>query len=387
MRLMFHRSVLLLALALACAWSANPPALRSDENATAPPPAQALAEVMKQYSAASGKLTREGRTEFFTHWEQQFRTALVSSTMPSAMRLQMLGELGAIQRELRKPGDAMETWEVMISEAWGLDDLHSVVRGLSSEFAIAKSGPDKRERDKIGERYIAAAAFRARKLDSEVATNEYANALIDVAMTLNRSVADPNLNGDRAKSLQRAIEMLTTSLGLKHGGVNPTATKLYWLADTYSKAGQKELAAETYGRIASMNQKEFSPLWMRQLQVEQLHKAGTPEYCKALATVLYDFIRSGKADAHEVNLCHLLGKSYRACGEYEKSSQVLRSIAGKSKDDQMNAYNLYLTGDNELKLGHVDAAVQLLQEVITKYPESGSASIAKTELKRIESMP
>lgn len=363
-------------LALLCLLGSFPHHARADADSQ-------LRELMAQYATESKGLSRERRTEFFTFWEEQFKAGLAAVTTPSQMRLRMLDELGAIQKTLGKPQEAASTYATMTKEARKLEDLDSVVLGLDNAFEIAKARSDG-EASEIGEEYIAAAALRAGKAESQTATEDYANALISVSVYLNRVVSDPDFAGDRDKSLERAIELLKSSVGLEHGGSTPKPTKLYWLANTYAAAGDKESAAKTYDQIAAMDQDNLSPLWMRKLQIEQLHQPGTLEYCNAIEDVLVDFEQSGEVDDYEITLRHLLGKGYHECGELEKASAVLSSLVGKSGDKHMNAYNLLLTADSQLELGQFDAAEDLYQQVIKMYPNSGSAPLAEGGLVRTE---
>ncbi len=347
--------------------------------------ASQLREVMGQYVTETIKLSPKDRPRFFTFWEGQFQETLSAVATPSLDRLRMLDELGAIQKTLGKPENAAATYATMIEEARQLEDYRSVVLGLDNAFEIASARLEG-SAEEIGEEYVAAAAYGAGKANTEAATAAYANALVSVSLYLNKRVSHPDFAGDKERSLGRAVEFLKAAVTLEYPGATPTATKLYWLAKVHSAAGDKEAAAETFGRIAAMDQDELSPLWMKQLQIEELYHPGTREYCDAIEKVLEEFAASGKVDEHELTLRHLLGKSYYECGEFEKSSAVLSALVGKSNDENMNAYNLLLTADDQAELGQFDAAEDLYRQTMEMYPNSGSAPLAQAGLVRTQNM-
>jgi tetratricopeptide (TPR) repeat protein len=341
-----------------------------------------LSQLFSQYQTESIKVSPDRRNEFFQFWEGQFKNALNSASNNDPFRITVLHEVGNLQKALERPDDALNTFRTMVDAAKESDDVQSQIWGLDNSFELLSARFDPMTSD-IGEQYVAAAASRVGQNESPDSIRSFSNAQVSVAIYLFKSVSNPKFSGDRVSVLRRSIELFKAALTLKEEGATPTATKMYWLASAYASAGDKKLAAATYRQIAEMKQDVLSPLWMKQLQIEQEYPPGTSKYCAAFEEALSDFERSGKVDEHEVTFRHLLGKSYRQSGMLEKSSAVLVSLVGKSGDQNMDAYNLLLAAENELELGHLDAARDLFTQITTKYPSSGSVKLAEAGLVRI----
>jgi len=145
-------------------------------------------------------------------------------------------------------------------------------------------------------------------------------------------------------------------------------------------------AAGSYGKVLEMlGGKEGSKLprlWVEHLRIEQLTTKDSPEFRVATEAALADFEKRGGSDVFEGTMRHELAMSYRKEQQYAKSTELLNANLKKDTGARLHAYDTLWTAMNAQDAHDLATADKLLREVVVRYPETGAAQTAKSQLQK-----
>jgi tetratricopeptide (TPR) repeat protein len=339
-----------------------------------------LSAVYAQYAkeATSGK--RTDSETFRSFWEKQFTDILAATKGGGMVRYRMLDELGAIQRNLGKTQDAIDTYRRLEEYARMTNNLEAMTTAAENELGLVRQKPLEIVRP-VAEKLQTYLEQLTNKESSPTNLDRLSNDLIGIGSTLYHHSADAKDENQRKQVLERALDVFNKSVALGKSGGTPIAVRMYLTAQTLSKLGQKKEAAAMYGKVADMDQTDLSKLWLAYLQIEETTTKDSDAYRQAIERALQKHEKEGGVDEYEITMRHQLGISYRNAKQLEKSTAILSSLVGKSNDDNFNAYNLLLVAYNTLDAGQKEAARDIFAEIVRRYPGTGSAQAAEREIK------
>jgi tetratricopeptide (TPR) repeat protein len=329
----------------------------------------------------------QNRSNFFAFWQEEFTNVLEATKGAGLLRRRMVGELGAIQGALGEEREEMETLSNLMVLATAAGDLHDQLEAAAGQFGMSVTWEFSQSTN-ISFETFTNFAFTYENLllksvdqnDTTAARGQMCDGIDYISSSFYMLAKNQKESAHFKMLIQNATALTQKSIALGDIGVNALPVKLWYLAQCQSIQGQRDEAAETYGKLAAMKQSFYPPLWIEYLRICETTDMDSQAYRDAIEKVLNDYAKQGKTDAYENTLRHELGVSYLKAGQYEKSTEVLNGIAGKNKDNNVNAYEMLLMAQNYGQLGDKSAEKGLLQDITKQYPNTAIATEATKEL-------
>ena len=150
------------------------------------------------------------------------------------------------------------------------------------------------------------------------------------------------------------------------------------LGKAYRLADKRQSAADVYSNLLDSEQSEFSRLWIAHLKIEATFEKDSPSYQKEIHEFLEN--SSDTVDDYKNSLKQNLALSYFRTKNYPMASEIFAELVGKDPSDNVNAYNFFLLAKSYFKEGKIVLANNLMKDLMSKYPETGSAKLAEEHL-------
>jgi tetratricopeptide (TPR) repeat protein len=119
---------------------------------------------------------------------------------------------------------------------------------------------------------------------------------------------------------------------------------------------------------------------MEELKLAELAPVNTPEYRRELARVVEEHDRLKNGDKHVLQLKLQLANSYRDAKDYKEANRWLTQLVGRLDTPNENGIILEMLAANHERLGDREKAIELWQEILSRYPNSSAGATAQAAL-------
>lgn len=316
--------------------------------------------------------------EFYEKWSAELEKVRASTKTPTATRVRLLGELAAIHMSLGNAEHAYSTFAEQENNCQAINDSMGQSIAINGQIMSARRLEDKERviRFETLDQHIDKVV---KGIDKAEATKLFADTTELLGQTY---IREARLIGTAKKHDQEAMyikasKLYRLSLALDSTDMEKRFYRKYHLAQALYGGGQRDEAGRIYQTLAEVEQNKVSRMMLAYYAAQASFGAGTKEYVEALEKAANEL----PEDDYLLTLKQNLGFAYVKVGRIDDSIRIFQWLVGKDKDDDVNASNLAYLAELYAAKGDTATSRALLNDVLTRYPHSGSVSYAQRLLR------
>ncbi len=319
--------------------------------------------------------------EFYQKWSREFEKARASTKTPTVIRVRLLGELAAIHMTIGNPELAYSAFAEQEDNCRAINDSAGRSIAINGQIMAARGLEDK-ERARRLETLSEHIGEVVKGIDEAEATKLFADTTELLGQTYMREarLLGAAKQQDKKAACTKASNLYRMSLALDSADPKKRFLRKYHLAQALNGAGNSDEAGAIYQALAEVEQNKVSRMMLADYAAQARFGAGAKEYVAALEKVANEF----PEDDYLLTLKQNLGFSYVKAGRIDDAIRIFQWLVGKDKNDGVNASNLAFLAELHAAKGDAATSRALLNDILTRYPHSGSVAYAQKLLRMPE---